>query len=702
MVQLKHIEENGLYVTFDISEEQDVRLLHFSAQPFEAVEAYEDKRRKKFRLVEVHLSGENQKDHHGSKHTGSMPGNRLKLKEWHDGRNELGRKLDIGQHDAVTGVEVISHLQFYDGIPIVRSWTTVTNKGNEEVGLEYVSSFSLVGIDKEGLSHRNDKIQLHIPHNTWYGEAQWKQYSLPEMGLHDVNEFSMKRISISSTGTWSSSQYAPSGIIENTESGISLFWQIEHNGSWQYEISDMTDLVYVQLSGPTEQEHHWWKKLQPGETFVSVPAAVGSAVGGFDRVAQQMTKYRRAIRRPNEDNEKLPVIFNDYMNCLFGDPTTEKLLPLIDAAAEAGCEIYCIDCGWYSDGEWWDGVGEWLPSAARFPRGIEEVLNYIKQKGMVAGLWLELEVMGIECRLASKLPDNWFFMKHGKRVIDHSRYQLDFRNPDVRVFADGVINRLVQEYGVGYIKMDYNINIGVGTDHAADSLGDGLLGHNRAYLDWLDGVFARYPQLVIENCGSGGMRLDYSLLSRHSIQSSSDQTDYLKNAVIAAASASLVTPEQCAVWSYPLLEGDREEVVMNMVNTLLLRIHQSGHMAEISKDRFALVKEGIDYYKSIRSSIKEGLPFWPLGKPGFGDAWTSYGLDVGQVRYIAVWRLEGESDTCVIPLPELQGKRVDVKLGYPSEGPAAWHWNKDSGALTVQIATRRSARLFEIHIVRDI
>ena len=43
-----------------------------------------------------------------------------------------------------------------------------------------------------------------------------------------------------------------------------------------------------------------------------------------------------------------PVIFNDYMNCLFGDPTTDKLIPLIDAAAEAGCEYYCIDCGWYS------------------------------------------------------------------------------------------------------------------------------------------------------------------------------------------------------------------------------------------------------------------------------------------------------------------------------------------------------------------
>jgi alpha-galactosidase len=697
--EIKSVAENGLFVTFEISDEKDVRLLHFSSTPCPNLEAWEDKKRRKFRLVEVHLSGENQNDHHGSKHTGSNPGNRLKLSDWKDGRNSAGRKLEIAQIDERTKLRVVSHFQFYDGIPAARTWTEVVNEGESEVGLEYVSSFALTGIDKEGLSTRDDKIRLHVPHNTWFGEAQWRSYTLPELGLNRLFEFSMKRLSFSSTGTWSSSQYAPAGMVENTETGATLFWQIEHHGSWQYEISDIAHLLYLHLSGPTEQEHQWWKRLEPGESFVSVPAAVGAVAGGFDRAARELTRYRRAIRRPNADNETLPVIFNDYMNCLFGDPTTEKLIPLIDAAAEAGCEYYCIDCGWYSDGEWWDGVGEWMPSQARFPGGIKEVIDYIRSKGMVPGLWLELEVMGIECRLASELPDDWFFLRHGKRVIDHSRYQLDFRNPEVRAFADRVIDRLVGEYGVGYIKMDYNINAGVGTDRDADSPGDGLLGHNRAYLEWLDNVFHRYPDLVIENCGSGGMRMDYALLSRHSIQSVSDQTDYLKNAVIAAASASLATPEQCAVWSYPLREGDREEAVMNMVNALLLRIHQSGHLAELSPERFALVREGIAYYKSIRAELKRGLPFWPLGCPSMSDAWTGFGLDCGAVRYVAVWRLEGDRDTCTLPFPDLKGRDLSVRLGYPSAGPAEASWSKDNGTLTVRLPHRRSARLFELHLI---
>ena len=82
------------------------------------------------------------------------------------------------------------------------------------------------------------------------------------------------------------------------------------------------------------------------------------------------------------------------------------------------------------------GVGEWLPATKRFPGGIKEPLDYIKSKGMIPGLWLELEVMGINCPLASRVPDYRFFVRHGRRVIDHGRDQLDFRNPEVRKHAD--------------------------------------------------------------------------------------------------------------------------------------------------------------------------------------------------------------------------------------------------------------------------
>lgn len=105
----------------------------------------------------------------------------------------------------------------------------------------------------------------------------------------------------------------------------------------------------------------------------------------------------------------------------------------------------------------------------------------------------------------------------------------------------------------------------------------------------------------------------------YSIQSTSDQEDYVRYATIAANAPSAVTPEQAAIWSYPLTQGDKEEVVYNMINAILLRIHQSGHLVNLGDERFALVKEALSYYKEIRNDIKEALPFWPLGLSQYKD-----------------------------------------------------------------------------------
>ena len=695
MSRFIQIHENQIHLVIEITQAQQVRLLHLSYLEFDKNQYFPQDSLDHAKIVEVLTTGLGYIEHHGMKHNMTGMGDKLRYVSHTDIYNELGRKLSIVQE--AEGLRVISHLQFYNGINTLRSWTTVENISENAIGLEYVSSFALSGIAQVDCVSWDQKSIISIPHNTWYGEAQWKTNTISELGLSQVNKwnrFTVKSIECSNTGTWSTSRYLPMGYFQNIHTKESLFWQIEHNGSWCWEIGDCMDRLYLQISGPCKNKSHWWKNLQPKEIFETVPAAISIVGNGFDTAVGEMTKYRRMIRRPNYDNEVLPVIFNDYMNCLMGDPTTEKLFPLIDRAAEAGCEYFCIDAGWYSDGYWWDGVGEWFPSKKRFPNGIEEPLRAIREKGMIPRLWLEIEVMGLRCPLANKLPDNWFFMRHGKRVVDHSRYQLDFRNPDVGKYADGIIERLVKQYGVGYIKMDYNIDAGIGTELNADSFGDGLLGHNRAYLRWLDGIFEKYPDLVIENCGSGGMRMDYAMLSWLSIQSSSDQTDYVKNAAIVSGCASAVCPEQCAVWSYPLRDADREQVAFNMVNAMLLRIHQSGHLAELSSVGFLLVKEGIEVYKQIRADIRYATPFWPLGMPSYTSGWLAFGLNCEGKSYLAVWRLAGK-EKCVIPLSKAKNFK-EVKCIYPRELEQSCSLNIDQHTLMMSFPQENAARLYRL------
>lgn len=700
------ILENGIHLVWEITDENEIKLLHFSVLDFEEDDLRSDTGVQSFYPVEILVSGQDRVgERHGHKYIQTAPGYRMKFRDFKDDRNEKGRKLEITTFDEITGIQAVSHMQFYDGIAVVRSWTDITNKGQEDQGMEYVSSFALNGIDKEGMRDFDEKMELWIPHNGWQKELCWQKYKLGELGLSksqpDIMHRSSKTIGISNTGNWSTKEYIPMGYLYNREMNSSFFWQIEHNGSWYWEISDQDGHTYLKLSGPNEHHNHWWKNLKPGESFTTVPVSVGSTVGGFDGAMGELTRYRRRIRRKNEDNEHLKIIFNDYMNCLFGDPTTEKEIPLIDKAAEAGCEYFCIDCGWYSDGFWWDGVGEWLPSQKRFPGGLKEVIDHIRSKNMIPGVWLELEVMGIKCPKADKVPDDWYFMRHGKKVYDRSRYQLDFRNPQVREHATQVIDRLVQEYGIGYIKMDYNIEPGIGTELDADSFGDGLLGHNRAYLKWLDGIFEKYPQLIIENCSSGGLRMDYAMLSRYSIQSTSDQEDYVRYATIAANSPSAVTPEQSAIWSYPLTQGDQEELIYNMVNALLLRIHQSGHLVNLDQERMEYLKEALVYYKKIRGDIKTALPYWPLGLSHYKDPWVSLGLKGNGKDQVAVWRRNSQEDMISLPIKHLKGKEVQVVCGYPEKSPCSWHWNKEAGELTVSLPSRISARIFQLTYDRE-
>lgn len=694
------IKENNINMVIDITDKNEVKLLHFSSFPFAENTIADEYEKSGFRIVEIALSGfDRPEERHGIKYTVTAPGYRMKYVSHRDERNLLGRKLEIITKDEETDVYVTSHFQFFDGVSVVQCYSEVQNRGEKTQGLEYISSFNLNGIEKEGILPRDEKIKVGVIHNSWQREVQWQEYTLPELGLEQSQPNkalrSSKAFSVSNTGNWSAKEFLPMGCVTNTETSGRLFWQIENNGSWHWEISDQTNHLYLQLSGPTENQSHWYKNLKPGETFLSVPVAVGVCAGKIERAVEELTKYRRKIRRKNKDNENLGVIFNDYMNCLWAEPTTEKELPLIDAAATVGCEYYCIDAGWYADGYWWDEVGEWLPSDKRFPKGIEEVISYIRKKGMIPGLWLELEVMGIRCPKVKEMPKESFFHRHGNPVYDRSRYQLDFRSSKVREHATGVIDRLVNEYGVGYIKMDYNIEPGIGTEINADSFGDGLLEHERAYLSWLDEILKKYPDLIIENCSSGGLRMDYAMLKRHSIQSTSDQEGYLNYATIAANSPLGVTMEQAAIWSYPRIEGDEEETVFNMVNALLMRVHQSGHMVDIGKKRRELVKEGLDYYKTIRRDIKNAYPFWPIGFSEFADDWVSLGLQAKDRIYLAVWR-RGGKDTIELPIEVIKGKEVKVRCAYPSFKECNFTWNKDSRSLSLKILHCPAARLFEI------
>ena len=140
------ISENNLNLVMELTDEQEIKLLHFSALPFEEKDLVSRNGLLPFTLVEMSVTGLNRLGKlHGDNYVRTAPGCRLKFKDFKDCRNQNGRKLEIITFDQPTGLEVHSHMQFYDGISIVRSWSQVVNKGDKAWGIEYLSSFALRG-----------------------------------------------------------------------------------------------------------------------------------------------------------------------------------------------------------------------------------------------------------------------------------------------------------------------------------------------------------------------------------------------------------------------------------------------------------------------------------------------------------------------------------------------------------------------------
>jgi alpha-galactosidase len=571
-----------------------------------------------------------------------------------------------------------------------RASTSVVNGTGHDVLLISVTSW-VSAFGGQGFEDPAAGWVLVEGFSDWLGEGRWTESALrqgaflPTLREELTGHTPRQAVVRTTNGTWSTGGHLPVAGVRSEARNLAWLWEVVHNGPWRWEVGEHRGDCYFALSGPTDWDHQWSQRLAPGESFTSVPAVV--ALGrDLTAAAAALTGARRRHRRPHVDNTRPSIVFNDYMNTLNGDPSTEKLLPLVEAAAAVGVETFCIDAGWYSNSpDWWDSVGEWAPSTTRFPNGLAEVVVAIRSHGMAPGLWLEPEVVGVNSPVAERLPAEAFLQRGGFRVEEQGRYHLDLRHPAARAHLDGVIDRLVAEFGIGYFKFDYNINAGPGTDRDASSVGAGLLGHNRALLAWLDGILDRHPNLVLENCSSGGMRADAAMLSRMQLQSTSDQQDPVRYPPIAAAAPLWILPEMAASWAYPQPELHPEENAFTLVTGLAGRFYLSGYLNRMDTAQLALVREAVDAARRLRPGLVESTPSWPLGLPDWDDRWIAAALHTPGHVVVSVWDRGAGPDQTHLHFPALRGKDVSVGTVFPQSLPA-WEtrWNAVTGTLTVR------------------
>ena len=624
-------------------------------------------------LVEIMLAGDG-RARTTTRFTNTACGSRLRYLDHVADRDGDAERLRIRQRDARSGVLVETTFLAGRDEHGVRGYSEVRNDGDEPVVLEAVTSVALGSFVQPGDDPRGLVLSTgtgeQLAENRWTSEPLWGQRTLGEFGAKAHDQPGRGAVERIGTSTWSTARALPTGVLAHESSGHAVAWQIEHNGGWRWELDDVRegeDCAALLLLGPEEIDHQWGRRLEPGETFTTVPASIAFSTGGLEGAIAELTRHRRRLRGPRPADSPTLLVFNDYMNTLGGDPTTGRLLPLIAAAGEVGAECFCIDAGWYDDTparDWWSTVGEWRPSASRFPDGgLARVVDAIRDAGMRPGLWLEPEVVGADSPVADRLPADAFLHRYGIRIREHERFFLDLRHPAARAHLDETFDRLIAELGVAYFKLDYNVTPGTGVDDAV-ARGDGMLEHNRALLRWVRALRERHPDVVFENCASGAMRADFAMLEVFDLQSTSDQVDPVRYPPIAAGAPLQILPEQSANWAYPQPGMTDEEIVFTMTTGLAGRLYLSGFIDGMSAEQFALVREAVAVFRDLRAGIAQAVPRWPAGLPQwYGDA-VALRLTAPEQDLLYVWH-RGDADAEI--RVELGGDlcAADLRQVYP-------------------------------------
>lgn len=624
------------------------------------------------------------------------------------------------------GIKVKSEYEFYGNV--IKQRNRVTNLNNETKNLIGCSS-AMLSIPANGVISWNDerRFSVYLCTMGWSTENQWRKLSFEQLGLVPMRQKSggtLYRCTLRSEGSWSTGRYYPIVIVEDNENGVTYF--MEHEGAVSWEINlgmgffTKPEKLCIECSGADIHHDGFVKKLNKGEEYVSTAAVYGRVDGGFEDAIAALTDYKRKTSKRSWEKGIPPVCFNVFMGAVYSAVNGKNLPSLINAAARLGCEIFCIDAGWFG-GEGRGAHGDYIPNDEKFGKyTLGSIVGLIKENKMIPGLWFEFEASNAEA-FCVKLHDNTVLNRYGKTISEPR----GFYNLTDEAVREHILNAVDNAYdmGVRYIKNDYNQSTGIGFGVHGEEFNENNRKNCEAVYSFIDEIYRRHPDMIIENCGSGAMREDNGTLSHFHLQSTSDQEMYYNYPSIAASAMSLMPPEKAGNWAYPYFLGedeyeafdsgentefliernaDGEETTFAMINGMLGVLYMSGRIDYLDEKNRLLVKEGVDTYKKIRSFIPKAYAIYPTG---FGTVGKREFISVGLINsekskiYLAVWKVDAPDDDIIIDLAQYIRDDAVVNLVYPqNDDRCKFNYAVSTKKLTIRLeGNKYMARLFEIN-----
>ncbi len=591
-----------------------------------------------------------------------------------NGAKRQGKLLTIALRDPKYPVQVNLYYLAYNDVDIIESWTDITSQEKKTVTLTQFYNPILP-------IHRDNVWTSHV-HGSWAAEGQLVEEPLNAGQLIIKNKDGVRN----ATSTRNDVLFSLNGRAQEG-SGACIGATLCYSGNFRVSIdTDESDYHYY-MSGinPDNSEYH----LRKGETFTTPRTALTYTQMGTNGVSQNFHRWARRYQLRHANQERM-ILLNSWEGVYF-DINQAGMDQMMKDIASMGGELFVMDDGWFGDKYPRNidnsSLGDWVVDARKLPEGIEGLLRDAKKNGVKFGIWIEPEMANTTSELYEAHPD-WIIKAPGREPVlgrGGTQVVLDLSNPKVQDFVFGIVDNLLSKHPeIAYIKWDANAPV---MNHGSQYLS--MDDQSHLYIAYHEGLIkvcqrirTKYPDVVIQDCASGGGRANYGLLPYFDEFWVSDNTDALQRVfmqwgtsyfypAIAMASHISAVPNH-AIFRTTSMKY-RCDVAMS--GRLGMEI-QPKNMTEEEK---TLCRQAINDYKSVRPVIQFG-DLYRLHSPYAGDNLASlmyvsenkqqavffwYKLETFKDQHLPIVRMQGLDPNKVYTVNELN--RIDNEP-LPCEG----------------------------------
>ena len=436
-----------------------------------------------------------------------------------------GQTLEITCRDPFLNLKVILRYSVFDDSDAIIRSTEIVNEGAKPVYLEKVLSACLT-MDDENY----DYLTLN---GSWARERHIEKTPISH-GKQGI--FSERGIS-------SHQEHPFLAVLDRNadqEQGRVYAMHFVYSGNFLAQVEkDQFDSLRMVMG--IHPEGFCWE-LEPGMHFTAPEVVCMYSSEGLGKMTRNFHDlYRSHLIRSPYLHKKRPLLINNWEATYF-DFDTDKLLAIAREAKKHGIEMLVMDDGWFGQrNHEYCSLGDWTVNKSKLKGGLEYLVEQVKAEGMKFGLWFEPEMISPDSDLYRLHPE-WAMQIPGRPATQgRGQYVLDLSQQEVIDYVYESVAKILRSADISYVKWDMNRPLTDVGSLYSEGKKQGELFHRfvLGLYQMQERLLAEFPNLLLENCASGGGRFDAGMLYYSPQIWCSDDTDAIERLEIQEGTALL-------------------------------------------------------------------------------------------------------------------------------------------------------------------